>query len=207
MILPCNGQDHFIEFKNGSRIDLLDLRYLFSDPMYERYGSSEYTGGWIEEGGEIDFGAYDTLKTRVGRHLNSQYGLLRKIFISCNPKKNWMYTTFYKPAKNNSLPSYMSYLSCLVDDNPFMDKGYVEALESTKDKVKYERLRKGNWDYDDNPNMLCSYKHYHRNIQQCRGEENGKKYLTADIARYGSGQSFIILVWDRYVIIDYMVFY
>jgi hypothetical protein len=200
-----NGQDHFIEFKNGSRIDLLDLRYLPSDPMYERYGSSEYTGGWIEEGGEIDFGAYDTLKTRVGRHLNSQYGLLRKIFISCNPKKNWMYATFYKPAKNNSLPSYMSYLSCLVDDNPFMDKGYVEALESTKDKVKYERLRKGNWDYDDNPNMLCSYDAITEIFNNIVARKNGKRYLTADIARYGSDKA-VILVWDGYVIIDYMVF-
>lgn len=40
-----NGQDHFIQFSNGSRIDLLDLRYLPSDPLYERYGSVEYTGG------------------------------------------------------------------------------------------------------------------------------------------------------------------
>jgi hypothetical protein len=48
-----NGSDHFIQFSNGSRIDLLDLRYLPSDPLYERYGSVEYTGGWIEEGGEV----------------------------------------------------------------------------------------------------------------------------------------------------------
>jgi len=42
-----------IDFKyNGSRIDLLDLRFLPSDPLYERYGSIEYTGGWIDEGGE-----------------------------------------------------------------------------------------------------------------------------------------------------------
>ena len=30
------GQDNFIEFTNGSRIDLLDLQYKPSDPMYER---------------------------------------------------------------------------------------------------------------------------------------------------------------------------
>lgn len=40
------------------RIDFLDLQYKPSDPLYERYGSIEFTGGWIEEGGEVNFGAY-----------------------------------------------------------------------------------------------------------------------------------------------------
>ncbi len=60
-----NGQLNYIQFFNGSRIDFLDLKYLPSDPLYERYGSIEFTGGWIEEGGEVNFGAYDTLKTRT----------------------------------------------------------------------------------------------------------------------------------------------
>lgn len=148
-----NGQDHFIEFANGSRIDMLDLRYLPSDPLYERYGSIEYTGGWIEEGGEINFGAYDTLKTRIGRHLNDKYGITRKLFISCNPKKNWMYFTFYKPSIKDELPEHMVYLACLVQENPFIEKDYIKALQSTQDKVKKERLLKGNWEYDDNPNI------------------------------------------------------
>ncbi len=83
-----NGQLNYIEFFNGSRIDFLDLKYNPSDPLYERYGSLEFTGGWIEEGGEVNFGAYDTLKTRIGRCMNREYGLKRKLFITCNPKKN-----------------------------------------------------------------------------------------------------------------------
>ena len=56
-----NGQYHYIEFGNKSRIDLLDLKFLPSDPFYERFGSLEYTGGAIEEAGEVDFGAFDML--------------------------------------------------------------------------------------------------------------------------------------------------
>ena len=157
VIYKYNGQLNYIEFFNGSRIDMLDLRYKPSDPLYESYGSTEFTGGWIEEGGEVNFGAYDTLKTRVGRQLNRELGLKRKLFITCNPKKNWMYETFYKPAKTGKLESYMAYLACLVQENPFIDPDYIEGLKTTKDKVKFERLFKGNWEYDDNPNALCSY--------------------------------------------------
>ncbi len=200
-----NGQDHYIEFANGSRIDLLDLRFLPSDPMYERYGSTEYTGGWIEEGGEVNFGAYDTLKTRVGRHMNDHYGLLRKLLITSNPKKNWLYTTFYKPSTQGKLPAHMKYISCLVDENPFTESGYIAALESTSDKVKFERLRKGNWEYDNSPNALCSYDAITAIFGNDIARKSGVRYITADIARFGSDKA-IIAVWDGYVIIEIRTF-
>lgn len=196
-----NGQDHFIEFANGSRIDLLDLRWLPSDPLYERYGSIEYTGGWIEEGGEVNFGAYDTLKTRIGRHLNDKYGLLRKLFITCNPKKNWMYNTFYKPNKTGLLPIYMKYLGCLVQENPFIERDYIAALQSTKDKTKKERLLKGNWDYDDNPNSMCGYDKIAAIFNNDLAIKTGEKFITADIARFGSDKARIA-VWDNWTVIE-----
>lgn len=200
-----NGQYNYIEFFNGSRIDLLDLQYKPSDPLYERYGSTEYTGGWIEEGGEVNFGAYDTLKTRIGRHLNLEHGVRRKIFITCNPKKNWMYETFYKPAKKGDLPEYMSYLACLVQENPFIDPDYIEGLKTTKDKVKRERLLKGNWEYDDNPNALCSHDAITAILGNILALVTGSHYLTADIARFGSDYARIC-VWNGYKIVDIKCF-
>lgn len=200
-----NGQDHYWEFANDSRIDYLDLRYLPSDALYERYGSVEYTGGWIEEGGEINFGAFDTLKTRIGRHLNDKHGLLRKLFVTCNPKKNWMYTTFYKPYTNDTLPADRSYLPALVTDNPFNEKGYIQALESTTDKVKKERLLKGNWDYDDNPNAMCSYDAIQAIFNNDLAVDDGFKYITADIARFGSDKARIG-VWEGWRLIEHVSF-
>jgi phage terminase large subunit len=200
-----NGQDHFIEFSNGSRIDMLDLRYLPSDPLYERYGSIEYTGGWIEEGGEVNFGAYDTLKTRIGRHLNDKYGILRKLLITCNPKKNWMYSTFYRPSLNGSLAAHMIYLPCLVQENPFIEKDYIQALQSTTDKVKKERLLKGNWDYDDNPNMLCSYDDIAAIFNNDLAKDVMDYYITADIARFGSDRARIA-VWKGWIMVEHKSF-
>ncbi len=196
-----NGADHFISFSNGSRITLIDLRYLPSDPLYERYGSMEFTGGWIEEGGEVNFGAYDTLKTRIGRQANDIHGILRKLFITCNPKKNWMYSVFYKPAQTNELPPDKTYLSALVQDNPFIDKGYISALQSTQDKVKRERLLKGNWDYDDNPNALCSYDDIMEIFHSKPAISTEQKYLTADIARFGADKARIA-VWHGWNMIE-----
>ena len=200
-----NAKDNYISFANGSRIDFLDLRYMPGDPMYERYGSQEYTGGWIEEGGEVNFGAYDTLRTRVGRWLNRESGLRRKLFVTCNPKKNWMYQIFYKPWKAGTLLSHMAYIACLVQENPFIDPDYIEGLRSTADKVKYERLFKGNWEYDDNPNALCS----HDAILEIFGSKisirTGTNYLTGDIARFGADHARIA-VWDGWTIIDYRDF-
>lgn len=200
-----NGQLNYIQFNNGSRIDFLDLQFKPSDPFYERYGSIEFTGGWIEEGGEVNFGAFDTLKTRVGRCLNEEYGLKRKLFITCNPKKNWMYDTFYKPYKAGLLEPYRYYIACLVQENPFIDPDYIEGLDTTTDKVKYARLRLGDWEYDDNPNALCS----HDDICAIFGNKlairTGKYYITGDIARFGADHARLA-VWDGYYIVEKICF-
>lgn len=191
-----NGQDHYIQFANGSRIDLLDLKYLPSDPYYERYGSIEYTGGWIEEGGETHFGAYDTLKSRVGRHLNKEYGILGKIFVTLNPKKNWCHTTFWKPFKNGTLPRNTKFLQALVTDNPFIDGNYINKLHSIKDKVRKQRLLYGNFDYDDDDNALMDYDAI-MDIFLNEHVPLGEKYITADVARFGSDRS-IIGFWNGF---------
>lgn len=111
-----------------------------------------------------------------------------------------MYETFYKPYKKCQLPAYMYYLACLVQENPFIDPDYIEGLRTTTDKVKRERLFKGNWEYDDNPNALCS----HDAITAIFGNIlalSGNYYLTADIARFGSDYARIA-VWDGYKVVD-----
>lgn len=209
-----NGQKNFILFNNGARIDLLELKFKPSDPLYERFGSTEYTGGWIEEGGEINYGAYEVLKTRIGRHLNDKYGVLAKIFVTCNPKKNWIYTEFYKPYKAGGLRSgLLRFLQAFVQDNPFIESGYIERLKRTKDKAKKERLLNGNWDYDDNPYSLCGYDDVVSIFENdhINKDEKGELlkglgfYLTADIARFGSDKARIG-VWCGWELVEVLSF-
>lgn len=203
MEFKYNGQDHYIHFKNGSRIDLLDLKYNPSDPLYERYGSVEYTGGWIEEGGEVNIGAYDTLKSRIGRHMNDRYGILRKLFITCNPKKNWLYTVFYKPFKEGKLQPHQRFLQALYGDNPHGEAGYGDALKSITDPAKKQRLLFGNWEYDDDPMKLMDYDAI-QDLWTNSFVASGERFITADIALQGS-DCFVVGVWDGLRLIDMVV--
>ena len=147
-----------VEFENGSEIIFLDLTYYpVKDPMYERFGSLEFTGGWIEEAGQVNGLAFSVLQTRIGRHMNDKYGIQGKILITCNPKKNWLYDLFYKPWKENTLKDGYAFVQALVQDNPFATEDYINTLRNTNDKVTKERLYFGNWEYDDDPAVLCGY--------------------------------------------------
>lgn len=215
-----NGQDHFIEFDNGSRIDLLELKYLPSDPLYERYGSVEYTGGWIEEGGEVHFDAFDTLKSRIGRHLNDRYGIKKKIFITCNPKKNWLYHQFYEPWNKRDKATKWTvevpdsdggvdvigyaFLQALAGDNPLQESGYISGLRSISNQAKKQRLLFGNWDYDDDPSALIDYASILDFFTNKHVPAQGHKYMTADIAMQGSDR-FVICIWHGWVIIKIVI--
>lgn len=200
-----NGQKNFIQFRNGSRIDLLEIKYLPSDPLFERFGSTEYTGGWIEEGGEVHFGAYEILKTRIGRHLNDAYGIVAKLFITCNPKKNWLYTTFYLPSIRKTLNQFQKYLVALVQDNPHIDSGYIERLRRTTDKAQKERLLNGNWDYDDDPTALCTYDNIISIFSNNHIQRSDRKRIVADIARFGSDKARIGVFYG-WVLVEHVEF-
>ena len=176
---------NIIEFFNGSRIDLLDLSYRPSDPLYERFGSMEYSDGAIEEAGEIHFMAYDVLKTRIARHMSD---IVRPtLLITGNPKKNWTYTTFYKPWQKGKLPENSAFIQSLYYHNPYTKKIYGEQLSKITDKVIKERLMFGNWDYDDDPTQLCEYDAIcdmftNTHIQDDRFQQI---YLSCDLAMQG----------------------
>lgn len=210
-----NSIKGYIDFSNGSHINLIEVKFKPSDPMYEDIGSTEYTGGWLEEVGEIHEMALTVLQTRVGRHLNQQFGLKKKLFMTCNPKQNWAKVKFYDKHNDGSLyvenkkeavkgvkPITRIYLNCLVTENPFIEQDYIDGLRSQalEHIPTYERLFKGNWDYEDNPYQLAD--------QQCIDNifnndhlSGGKTYITADIARYGADKA-VIMAWQGWVVVE-----
>ncbi len=189
-----NGQYNYIEFSNGSRIDLLDLAFQPQDPLYERFGSLEYTDGSIEEAGEVEFLAFDVLKSRVGRHMNNEYGLHPTILVTGNPKKNWTYSTFYLPWKKGELPKNYRFIQSLYRDNEYTADVYGKQLDQIKDEVTKQRLRDGIWEYSSDPGSLIDYdaiSDLFTNVV----DSSEEKYIVCDAARMG-GDRITISYWE-----------
>ena len=194
-----NDQASCLKFANGSVIDFLELKYLPSDPLYERYGSSEYTQGWIEEAGEVHFGAYDVLKTRVNQWMNDELGIPGKLLLTSNPKKNWLYTDFYMPSKKEILPPNLAFIQAFVTDNYFVQKGTEERLDNIKIKSQRERLRYGNWEYSDEPDQLIPYDLIYGAVDNKPSADmvTIKNALGVDVARFGDDDSVIIQIQEN----------
>ena len=197
-----NGQDNFYEFYNGSKIFLLDAKWMPSDPTYARFGSMQMTRGWIEEAGEFEMEAKNNLNASIGRWKNEEYGLVAKLLQSCNPSKNYLYSDYYKPHKEGRLPNWQAFVQALPSDNKMLDKGYLENLNRTLSYNEKERLLYGNWEYEDDPLKLFS--NYNRILELFTNEfivPGNAKYLTADIAYEGS-DIFVIGIWNGLVLVE-----
>lgn len=196
--------DNEIKFKNGSVISFLDLSfYPQKDPFFERLGSKEYTGGWIEEAGEVQYDAFDVLKSRIGRHMNDTYNIKSKILITANPKKNWLYDYFWKPFKNNQLEKEFVFIRSLHSDNNFLPSEYIDNINQITDSVKRQRLIEGNFDYDDSDDSLIPYNKILDSFTNTFVPDEGLMYISSDIAI--TNDYFVIVVWRGLRIID--IFY
>lgn len=194
-----NGQDSFFELYNGSKVFLLDAKYLPSDPLYERFGSIQMTRGWIEEAGEFESDAKNNLMASIGRWKNDVYNLTPKLLQTCNPSKNYLYKEFYLKNKQKQLEEWKRFVQALPQDNKMLPKGYLENLNRTLSKNQKERLLFGNWEYDDDPSALIKYDNILNLFTNNHVQEFKDRFITADIARLGSDKA-VILVWYGYVI-------
>ena len=200
-----NGTDNFFSLYNGSKVFLLEAKYLPSDPMYYRFGSMQMTRGMIEEAGEFEVEAKNNLFASVGRWKNEQYNLKGKVIQTCNPSKNYLYKDYYKPHKLGELESHKRFIQALPSDNKKLDAGYLEMLRRSLSINERERLLNGNWEYDDDPNALCDYESILSIFNNDHIQPEERHYLTADIARLGSDKA-IIAIWKGWTVIEFIIF-
>jgi len=196
-----NGSTNIITFFNGSEVILKDLFLYPSDRNFDSLGSLEITGAFIDECNQITEKAKNIVASRI-RYKLDEYGLIPKMFLSCNPAKNWVYTEFYRLAKTNTLPTYKKFIQALVDDNEFVSKHYKGQLEKL-DRLSKERLLFGNWEYDASDDNLIEYNSI-LNLFSQTGLE-GNKYITCDVARFGTDKS-VVMLWSGLTVTNIKTF-
>lgn len=201
-----NSQTNVITFHStGSTIYLKDLFQYPSDPDFDSLGSAEYTGAFIDEASQITAKCKNIVRSRL-RYKLDEYRLIPKLLMTCNPSKNFLYSEFYKPWKEGTLPIGKAFLPAKVGDNPFLPTSYIQTLK-TLDKVSKERLLFGNWEYDDDPSSLMDfdaitdiYTNVVEGQKRIKGVDGNylpderKRYISADIARLGKDKT-VIAVW------------
>ncbi len=188
-----NQQESVINFWNGSAIYLKDLAYYPSDPNYDALGSTEYTGAFIDEANQIRAKAKDVVVSRV-RYKLDVFGLIPKVLMTCNPDKGWVYTEFYQPHRDGTLPPHRAFVQALATDNPHISPLYIESLKRLRDPAMQERLLRGNWEYDDDPAALYDRDALH-DLFTNTVESPSEHFLTCDAARLGRDKC-VIAVWE-----------
>jgi hypothetical protein len=92
------------------------------------------------------------------------------------------------------------FISSTYNDNPYTAKIYAEQLSSIKDNAMRERLMHGNWEYEDDATQLMSTVAI-GDVWTNTVKDDGKRYITADVARYGS-DLITIYVWKGLEAVD-----
>lgn len=198
-----NSQTFTITFYNGSTIFFRELKYLPSDPEFDRIGSYDLTGAFIDESQQIHHKAINVLRGRFSVLSGNGWKTIPKVLYTCNPAKNWIYTEFVKPDKEGTLREDRKFIKSLATDNPYVDEAYLTNLRKS-DKVTIERLLNGNFEYDDDPARLMEYDKIVDVFTNSFVQE-GKKCITADVARFGSDKA-VIMVWSGFRVVKIKTF-
>lgn len=195
-----NGADNFFTLYNQSKVFLLEASYQPSDSLYMRFGSMQMTRGWIEEAGEFEVAAKNNLAASIGRWKNDVYKIPGKLLQTCNPSKNYLYRDYYKKHRDGTLEEWKRFVQALPEDNKKLAEGYLQNLRRSLSTNEKERLLFGNWEYDDDPAALINYEAIVNIFTNAFVKGTGKRYITADVARFGKDTT-VIRVWDGLVCI------
>ena len=193
-----NGSSNVITFYNGSEIILKDLFLYPSDRNFDSLGSLEITAAFIDEANQITEKAKNVVASRL-RYKLDENSLIPKMLMTCNPAKNWVYSEYYRPSKDNTIKPYRKFIQSLVGDNTYISKHYEKQLFEL-DELSKQRLLYGNCEYDVTNDSLIEYDAILSLFNQ-QGVD-GEKYITCDVARFGSDKT-VIMYWQglhlRYV--------
>ena len=198
-----NGQSNVITFTNKSEIVLKDLAYQPSDPNFDSLGGLELTAVFVDEAAQISQLAYNILKSRM-RFKLTEYNLQPKILMTCNPGQVWLKKVFYLPYIQDTLEPTKAFVPALPLDNPHLPASYIEMLKSLP-PAQRRRLLEGDWNYMDESDNLFDFDSISNSVFSSVPQGTDKKYISVDVARFGSDRS-VAIVWNGLVVLEVLIY-
>lgn len=198
------AQEGLIRLSNGSVMFLKALSYQPSDPDYTRLGGLEITDAFIDEAAELPALAARMVASRIRQGLDIVKGP-PKLLLCSNPARCWLYHEFYQPAKQGQLPTHRRFVQALVQDN--LTEGFAAhyaAQLALLDPVQKMRLLEGMWDYAEDSLQLFKMEDLSLLPSLFRTDGREKRYLTADIARFGQDKT-VIGIWQGLQLSDIQI--
>jgi hypothetical protein len=190
-----NQQLNRVDLFNESVVFLIDTAFKPSDPLNTRFGGFELTRCAIDESNETNRDVIIKLYERTGWCKNDIYGLKRKMFECFNPAKNHVYKRYYKPFKDGTEPEFKKFIPALPSDNPHPSvQEWVEDIIKTGDTITIMRQVHGNFEYDDDPTVLCDYDAI-CDLFTNDHIQGGSRYISADLAMKGRDK-FVAGYWN-----------
>lgn len=194
-----NAQEMVLTFiQEDSTVFFSELKRIPSDPEFDRIGSYDLTGAWLDESQEICKDAKDALQFRFTTMEGDGWVAVPKTLYTCNPSKGWIYGDFWKPIIKEGLKVLgRMFITSLYLDNPWIDhKKYHDNVIKTKNKVKIERLLKGNFEYDDDPAKIFEIDGIWDMFTNTV-DASSEKYMSCDVARKGRDKT-VIVIWEGF---------
>ena len=198
-----NGQSNIITFSNKSEIILKDLAYQPSDPNYDSLGGIEVSAVFIDEAAQVSHLCFSILKSRIRYKLN-QYNLIPKVLLTCNPGQNWIKKEFYIPFIQETLEINKAFVPALPMDNPHLPSSYIEMLKGLPNAQR-RRLLEGDWNYNEEDDSIFNFDHISNSVFKFKPEPTDKKYMSVDVARFGTDRS-VVMIWSGLVVLECLVY-
>lgn len=191
-ILRYDAIKNIIYFPNGSLIFLVECSSIPSDPEFDRFGSYEITDAFIDEAQQVSAKFLSVLKGRFRLLRGEGWYSIPKQLLTCNPKRNHIYTDYVLPSANGTMPEYRKFIKALAKDNPFNDAAYLDNLLKA-DTITVQRLYYGNFEYDDDPSTLCDADAIN-DVFSNQIVPDDEMYISADLAMQGRDR-FVAGLW------------
>jgi hypothetical protein len=159
-----NSTKHLFRFFNGS---ILELGHLQRRDDLMKYQGAEYSLVIFEEATHFTYEMFDYMRSRLraGGQVAikmAEIGLRPRVILTANPGgigHHWVKRNFVDPAPPGKIwrprptedepnPPTRCYVPARATDNPYLDKGYINRLNSLAPNTR-AALRDGSWDVLD----------------------------------------------------------